>query len=135
TATACQCWECGSFGFAFSSNAKPFSLKRGKGPIRKSTTQAEDDVDGGINFNRIVVEKVRAIAPGADRIEGSLLQHGRSADDAEILDGSSLGDCGLQDHGTGDARGLGDRRVNRLRLLQQHTDCDTGGNVYFLGRS
>jgi len=59
--------------------------------------QGEDYVDGGFDFDWLVVELVGAVAPVLDCGEGSVLKHGVAADYAKVFDGAGGGDGGGQD--------------------------------------
>src|SRR4051795_8159720 len=87
----------------------------------RSFVQPEDDVYGGLHFDRDSIQKVGAIAPVADRIDGGFLQHGMTADHMQVLDRPDFGDGRLQyDHAFG-ARCLGDDRIHGNGLLQKQS--------------
>ena len=60
------------------SEAPPTAAERAR---KFSSAQGEDHVHRGLHFHRLVVEQVRPVSPGLDRLQSSLLQHGRSAED------------------------------------------------------
>lgn len=62
--------------------------------------QCEDHVDGCVDLDRPVIDDVRTVVPGFDCIERSLLQHGWTGDDVEVLDGAVFPDGHLKDDGS-----------------------------------
>src|SRR5215831_15615577 len=127
-------WECGSFGIRIQvKNKAPSQMERSR--RLNLSTQGEDHVDCGLHLDGFVVEQVRPVTPGLDRIERRLLQHGGAGDDVKVLNGPGLGNRGLDDDGSGDARCFSNRRINRRGLLDQHALRNTGGDVDLLWRS
>src|ERR1022692_3851299 len=95
------------------------------------SVQGEDHVDRCINLRGNVAERVGSVAPGLDRIEGGLPQHGGSADYAQVFQRSGLRNGTLQHPCAGEARRLGDGRIDGLRLMYEQTDRDAGRNSDF----
>jgi len=86
-----------------------------------SSPEGEDDVDGGLDFDGFSAKQIRFVAPGLDGVDCGLLQQGRTADEAEILDSAGFGDGGLQHHGTFGTNFDGDPRVDGKRFVDQQT--------------
>ena len=61
-----------------------------------------------------MVEEVGAVTPLADGLDGGCGEHGVSADDGQIFDGSGLADDGAHLDGSLNSRLLGEDRIGRL---------------------
>jgi len=92
--------ECGpNPGRTQAKKRSPFTWM-GKRAREFSSAEAEDHIDGGLHLDRFVVQQVGLVAPLPDSVHRGLLQHGRTTDDAQVLNRSPLGDSCLQDHGS-----------------------------------
>src|SRR4029077_6536660 len=80
-----------------------------------TAAQGEIHLYGGLYFHGFAVQDVRPIAPLTHSFDRRLVQHRRSADGAQVLNGSALADRSLQNHLSLNTSGLGDSRVYRIR--------------------
>src|SRR5258706_4340862 len=82
----------------------------------------KNHVNGGVDFDRIAIEKSRLIAPLPDSIQRGLLQQAMAAQNFELLNRAVLADDRVQTHGARDARLASQRRINRLNAVDD-TRC------------
>src|ERR1700679_160144 len=98
---------------------RPFPYR--KRAAETSSTETEDHVDGGIDFDRLIIEQVRAITPASNGVQSRLTQHGRTVDYLEVLDGAAFGDGGAEHDSAGDAGGLRNSGMDRRRTVVGQT--------------
>src|SRR5258708_18899819 len=89
------------------------------GPRLSLLTQSEIDVDGGDNLHRFVVQKRRLVEPLLHGIGGGLNQQRMAAYHLKILNRAVLADDGVEPHGSGNTRLLGERGIRRHHLSDQ----------------
>src|SRR5229473_1664750 len=77
----------------------------------------KNHVNGGVDFDRIAIEKSRLVAPLPDSIQRGLLQQGMAVQNFELLNRAVLTDDRVQTHGARDARLTSERRINRLNTV------------------
>src|SRR5258706_205364 len=77
----------------------------------------KNHVNGGVDFDRIAIEKSRLIAPLPDSIQRGLLQQGMAVQNFELLNRAVLADDRVQTHGARDARLASERRIHRLNAV------------------
>src|SRR5580704_231447 len=83
--------------------------------------QRENHVDRGVDFDRLVIEQRRPIAPLPHRIERGLYQQWMPGDDFELLHRAILADNRMQPHRTCDARLPSQRRIRGLDSIDDHS--------------
>ena len=111
-----------------------WSLRRNPGPatepgLSSSPSQCEDDIHRGLHLNGLAVKQIRTIAPSANSIHSCLLQHRRTAGDAQIFDGSGFRDGGRQHHRSADSCCLRNDRINGHPLENQQPFRDWSGDA------
>src|SRR6266851_3830791 len=84
----------------------------------------KNHVNGGVDFDRIAIEKSRLIAPLPDSIQRGLLQQGMAVQNFELLNRAVLADDRVQTHGARDARLASERRVYRLNTVDDASCLD-----------
>src|SRR6267154_1790425 len=84
--------------------------------------ERKNHVNGGVDFDRIAIEKSRLIAPLPDSIQRGLLQQGMAVQNFELLNRAVLADDRVQTHGARDARLASERRIYRLNTVDD-TRC------------
>src|SRR6202042_3538832 len=81
--------------------------------------EGEDDLDGCLYFDWLVVEHIRAIAPGFDRVGGWAAQDGRSADDVKSLNRAGFGYVRAQQDGSAHASSFRELWIDRCGFVNQ----------------
>src|SRR5579864_6268418 len=84
-----------------------------------TTLQVKVHRNGGIHRYRLSVQHIRLVLPLPHGVERRLHQHGVSAHYFEVFNVSSFADERVQYHLSLNARGLGQRRIERLHLADQ----------------
>src|SRR6185312_16127657 len=106
-----------------------------KGSVsRASTTEGKDDVHLGLHLYRLAVEQIGLVTPGFHSFDGSLLQHGRAADNFQILNRTFLGNHGLQNNRSLDAGSLSNGWIARIDPADSVTCDHARGNSDSLWR-
>src|SRR5271154_4456852 len=105
----------------------------------ESTAKSEDDVNKRLDFDRLVAEQRRLVAPLEHGVPGRLDKEGRAGDDFELLDASVFRDDGVHPHRALNARLPRQRRIDGVNLiddlgfLHARTDLEALGS-FGLGR-
>src|SRR5216684_1012067 len=94
----------------------------------------ENHVDGGVDFDRLAVEKSRLIAPLTDGSQSVLLQQRVARDYLQLLNRAVLGNDGVQAHRAGNAGLARERRINRLDTVQDARGLDVAADLQRAGQ-
>src|ERR1700732_4782426 len=83
------------------------------------TAQSKHNRNCGIHVNRLAVEQRWLIAPLANGVHGALHQQRWTGNILKVLDRAVFSDNRMKQYGSGNMRGLCDRRIDRRNLANK----------------